>query len=301
MPLLSGHADGGGVDDDVEGGLGERILLDGLGAGLAGELLRGLGGAVEDEDLGALVAQAEDGGAGCSAGSEDEDFGSAEGQALFERADDAGDVGVEAVELAILRAEDGVAGADLGGEGVGLLEVRHDLLLERHGDAEALDGDLVDELEQVGELVGLEREVDGVDGLAAEGGVHHDGRERAADGIAGDAVDLGGGVDLVDAVGFDEGAGGDLAGAGLFAGGGGGEGEGGAGAEAEDAGDDAGVAHADADDVGVIVHALDEAHEGDVVGEGLGGGDDLDEVGLEGLDAFVDACRDPWWRRSRDG
>jgi hypothetical protein len=76
----------------------------------------------------------------------------------------------------------------------------------------------VDELEQVGEARGLQREVDGVDGLAAEGGVHHDGRERGADGIAGDAVDLGGGVDVIDAVGFDEGAGGDLAGAGLFAG-----------------------------------------------------------------------------------
>ena len=170
-----------------------------------GELLRGLGGAVEDEDFGALVAQAEDGGASGSAGSEDEDLGSAEGHALFERAGDAGDVGVEAVELAVLGAEDGVAGADLGGEGIGVLEVRHDLLLERHGDAEALDGDLVDQLEEVGELVGLEREVDGVDGLAAEGGVHHDGRERAADGVAGDAVDLGGGVDLIDAVGLDAG------------------------------------------------------------------------------------------------
>ena len=138
-------------------------------------------------------------------------------------------------------------------------------------------------------LRGLQREVDGVDGLAAEGRVHHDGRERGADGIAGDAVDLGGGVDLVDAVGLDEGAGGDLAGAGFFAGSGGGEGEGGAGADAEDAGDDAGVAHADADDVGVVVHALEEADEGDVVDQGLGGGDDLDEVGIEGRDAGVDA------------
>ncbi len=184
---------------------------------------------------------------------------------------------------------DGVDGADLGGERVGLLEVGEDLLLERHGDGDALDGDLVDELEQVGELGGLEGEVDGVDGLAAEGRVHHDGRERGADGVAGDAVDLGGGVDLVDAVGLDEGAGGDLAGAGLLALGGGGEGEGGAGAEAEDAGDDAGVAHADADDVGVVVHALEEADEGDVVDEGLGGGDDLDEVGREGGDAVEDA------------
>jgi hypothetical protein len=120
--LVAGHADGGGVDDDVEGGLGEGVLLDGLGAGLAGELLRGLGGAVEDEDFGAAVAQAEDGGAGGPAGPEDEDLGATEGDALFERADDAGDVGVEAVELAVEQA-DGVDGADLGGERVGLLEV----------------------------------------------------------------------------------------------------------------------------------------------------------------------------------
>ena len=33
--LVAGHADGRGVDDDVEGGLGDGVLLDGLGAGLA--------------------------------------------------------------------------------------------------------------------------------------------------------------------------------------------------------------------------------------------------------------------------
>ena len=149
----------------------------------------------------------------------------------------------------------------------------------------------MDQLEQVRQLAGLQGEVDGVDGLAPEGGVHHDGRERGADGIAGDAVDLGGGVDMVDAVGLDEGAGGDLAGAGLFAGSGGGEGEGAAGAHAEHAGDDAGVAHADADDVGVVVHAFEEADEGDVVDQGLGGGDDFDEVGGEALNAGVDAVQ----------
>ena len=150
--LVAGHADGRGVDDDVEGGLGERVLLDGLGAGLAGEFLGGFGGAVEDEDFGAAVADAEDGGACGSAGSEDEDLGAAQGQALLQRDDDAGDVGIEAVELAVEQA-DGVDRADLGGERVSLLEVGEDFLLERHGDGDALDGNLVDELEQVGELV----------------------------------------------------------------------------------------------------------------------------------------------------
>ena len=110
-----------------------------------------------------------------------------------------------------------------------------DLFLERHGDGDALDGDFVDQFEQVGEARGLQREVDGVDGLAAEGRVHHDRRERRTDGVSGYAIDLGGGVDVVDAVGLDEGACGDLAGAGFFTGGGGGKGEGGTGADAEDA------------------------------------------------------------------
>ena len=67
------HADGGGVDDDVEGGFGEGFALDDLGSGLAGEFGGGLRGAVEDGDVCALVAEGEDGGAGGSAGSEDED------------------------------------------------------------------------------------------------------------------------------------------------------------------------------------------------------------------------------------
>ncbi len=81
--LVAGHADGRGVDDDVEGGLGDGVLLDGLGSGLAGELLRGFGGAVEDEDLGTLVAEAEDCGAGRAAGAEDEHLGSAERRCAF--------------------------------------------------------------------------------------------------------------------------------------------------------------------------------------------------------------------------
>jgi hypothetical protein len=141
-----------------------------------------------------------------------------EGHALFERRDDAGDVGVEAVELAV-RARRTVLQAPILAESGSVCS--------RWGRISCLCGMVMEtpwmgisltSLSRSFELGGLQREVDGVDGLAAEGRVHHDGRERFADGVAGDAVDLGGGVDLVDAVGLDEGAGGDLAGAGLFAG-----------------------------------------------------------------------------------
>ena len=101
-----------------------------------------------------LSPATEDGGAGGTTCADDEHLCSLEGEAAFERLDDAGDVSVEAVELAVLGAEDGVDRADLGGERVGALEQRHDILLERHGNAHALDGDFPGELEEV---VGLGR------------------------------------------------------------------------------------------------------------------------------------------------
>jgi hypothetical protein len=48
---------------------------------------------------------------------------------------------------------------------------------------------------------------------------------------------------------------------------------------------DSSIAHADADQVGVVVHALQKTDQRDVVVERLGGGDNLDEIGAEGLDA----------------
>lgn len=114
------------------------------------------------------------------------------------------------------------------------------------------------------------------------------GESELVNGIAGDTVDFGGSVHLVDSIGLDQSSRGDLARAGLFSLGGGGKREGGASTQSKHAGDDSGVAHADADDVGTLIHALHKAHKGDVVGECLGGRDDLDEVRLEGRDALVD-------------
>ena len=81
--------------------LGQRIFLDRLGSGLPGQLLRRLRGAIEDEHFGALVPQAEDGCARGAAGPEYQHFGAAQRHPLLQRPDDAGDIGVEAVELAI--------------------------------------------------------------------------------------------------------------------------------------------------------------------------------------------------------
>ena len=59
-------------------------------ARLLGELLRCLGGAVEDVDFRTLVATTEDGGARGTASAEDENLGVLQAEAAFKRVDDSG-------------------------------------------------------------------------------------------------------------------------------------------------------------------------------------------------------------------
>ena len=113
-------------------------------------------------------------------------------------------------------------------------------------------------------------------------------RERVGDGIAGNAEDSRRLVELIQTVEVEHGARRDLAGRGSFGFGtiaGGGESERGALPRAENAADQPLFAHGDADDVGGEGAVFNEAEDGEVVGQGAGGGDDLDEVGLEGGDA----------------
>ena len=147
--LVALHAAGGGVDEHIEALFGEDLVLEGFGLGMAGEGHGVLVGAVDDEDLRALLDEAEDGGAGRSSGAEDGDARAFEAEAFFEGADDAGNVGVEAVELAVGAGAEGVARADAGGQRVHIGEVGQHLLLEGHGDGRAGEGQFADHGEQV--------------------------------------------------------------------------------------------------------------------------------------------------------
>ncbi len=91
------HTAGRGVDDRVEALSCELRVLEGFGLGGAGEGDGVFMGAVDDEDFGALIDEAEDGGTGCSAGAEDGDARVSEAQMALERADYAGYVCVVAV------------------------------------------------------------------------------------------------------------------------------------------------------------------------------------------------------------
>ena len=112
------------------------------------------------------------------------------------------------------------------------------------------------------------------------------GESEWADRVAGDSKDAGSRVEVLEPVDVAQGLGGDLAGSCFRSVGEGGEGEGGSGARTQNAADQAFFAHGDADDVRGERAVFDEPENGQVVGEVAGGGDDFDEVGLEGLDAI---------------
>ena len=123
---ITAHAGRGGVDEDVEVLVGEGLAGEGYGGGVVGQGISLFLGAVIEKHVGALDFAGEDGGPGSAARAEDEDAGVFEREALLEREDDAGGVGVVAMPLAAWGAVDGVDGADAGGEGVDVVEEGED-------------------------------------------------------------------------------------------------------------------------------------------------------------------------------
>ena len=91
---------------------GEKSLLEHVGFGLARESDGFLVRAVDDEDFSALLDEAEDRGTGCAACSENKNARAVELHAALERANNAGDIGIEAVELAVSAGAQRVACAD---------------------------------------------------------------------------------------------------------------------------------------------------------------------------------------------
>jgi len=74
--------------------------------------------AIQYPDFSAALFETEDGGPSRAAGAEHQHFRVFDGEALLQRTNHAGGVGIETVELALLSADDGIAGADLAGERV---------------------------------------------------------------------------------------------------------------------------------------------------------------------------------------
>ncbi len=133
--------------------------------------------------------------------------------------------------------------------------------------------------EQVLQRFGMQREIDPVDILAAERGVHDGRRERLRHRVSGNAIDLCGRVHLIEAISALKLLGGDLSGGGFFVGGQGTESEDAAGAGSQDAADDALLAHAHSHQRVLVAMPLQELHHGHIVVESGCGADNLVEVG----------------------
>ena len=114
----------------------------------------------------------------------------------------------------------------------------------------------------------------------------HQRRKRVGDRIAGDAEDARRLVEMLDAIEIEQRARGHLARRGLGAVAKGGEGERRAGPRAEHAAHEAFFAHGDADHMRGERAVFNQPQHGEIVGQGAGGRDDFDEIGLEGLDAI---------------
>src|SRR5205814_8297231 len=222
------------------------------------------------------------------AGADDQHAGVLQRQPLLQRAQHAKDVGIEAVKFPILRADHSVAGAHFLAERIAVVQLLEDRFLERHGDAEAVDGDLAHAVHQVFKRVRVQVEIDGVDALAAERGVHHQRRKRVRHRIASHAIDAGGGIHLLQAVSFAQGASGDLPRRSLLARACGGKNKLTAGAHPQHPADDALLAHAYAHHGAAFTVALQKFHHHHVVVQVGGGGDDLDEIGGHGFHLLED-------------
>ena len=149
--LDAGHAAGRGVDNGVEAVFGERVLLEHVRLGLARQGDGLLVGAVDDGHFRALLHEAEDRGTRRAAGAEHENARPFEVHAPFQRPNHACYVGIEAIELAVCAGTEGVAGADLRGKRVHVGQMRQHFLLERHGNGNAVEGQVADDGEQVAE------------------------------------------------------------------------------------------------------------------------------------------------------
>src|SRR5579864_7099939 len=128
----------------------------------------------------------------------------------------------------------------------------------------------------------MEREVNRIHILAAEGGVHDGWRERMRDGISDHGVDTGGNVDVVDAVNTAQFLCADLPGGGFLTRSGRAECEDASRAYAQDPADNPLLTHTHADHRMAVAFAGEELDHGDIVRERGSRADDLVKVGWVG-------------------
>src|ERR1700688_2895499 len=272
------HSNRSGINDHVERHFAQVRALDAVYFRLPRQLLRLRRCAIHYPDFGAAFLKAKNGRPGRAASTQHQHFRILNRKPLLKRTNDSSNIGVETVELAILPTDDGIARACLRRVRVGVIQMLQYGLLVGHGHAHAMERNLAYAAHEILERFGVQRKINAIHVLAAHCRVHDYGRERMFHGIAGNSVDTGGGIDLLDAINSAQIPPADLPGRGFKVGADRAKGEYAAGANTQHAADDALLPHAQPDERMLVAVRLQELHHRHIVGERGSGTDDFVEV-----------------------
>src|SRR5262249_14488571 len=232
---------------------------------------------IEEMGSGAGILQCEEGGARRPTGAEHKNLCALKLQTHLQRSYHTRDVCIEAVEFSILGADDRIAGADFGGEWIGLVQMFQNLFLVRHGDAQTVNGNVIHACHQVAQSLGVQGKIDGIYILAAKSNVQHGRGEEMDHWISSHPIHAGGSIHLIDSISILKSAGSNLPRSSFLAGTNGPEGKLAAGANCQHPADDSLFTHAQADHRMLIAVAFQKLHHYNVVREGIGRADDLEE------------------------
>lgn len=213
------EADGGGVDDEFAGGesffkmgiiegegfdavarSGEGFAVIDDGEEVFFEVLNFIEGAVDEDELGAVVEEAlgGDGASGTSAGSDDDDFQGAEieGKFLEDGAAETGAVGVEAGHFPGFVEDDGIDGAHELGGGIDVVAGFEGFEFVGDGDVDAADSGIEKGAKAFGDGLGWDFDADvaGILVEGIEGGLVELGGKGVGDGRADHGVASGEGL-----------------------------------------------------------------------------------------------------------
>src|SRR6202140_4626230 len=277
IPHVS-HSNRSGINDHVERHFAQVRALNAVHFRLPRQLLRLCRCSIQYPDVSATLLKPKHCRPGRAAGTQHQHLRILNRKALLKRTNDSSNIGVETVELAILPADDGITRARLRRVRVGVIQMLQNGLLVGHGYADAMEWNLAYAPHEILERFGVQGEINSIHVLATHCRVHDYGRERVLHGIAGNSVDTGGGIDLLDAINSAQIAPADLPGRGFKVGADRAEGENAAGANAQHAADDALLAHAQPDERMLAAVRLQELHHGHIVGERGSSTDDFVEV-----------------------
>src|ERR1700730_6028920 len=194
------HADRCGINDYVECNLPNVGAFNAMCLRLPSQFLRLSSGSIENPHFRSTFFETEHRGPSCASRSQNEDLCFVNRETLLEGTNYACDIRIETVKFTVLSAYNRIARTCLCCVRVGVIQIFDDRLLVGHGHADAGERNLTYALEQLLELLGVKWKINAVHVCPAHRGIHYYRGERMLHGIAGDPVNTGGRIYLLNTI-----------------------------------------------------------------------------------------------------